>query len=176
MSAREKKLIVFFALAGFVIINFLVFNFSKNKRQDVDNERAQAKQKLAAVESFRDSRALVLDQMEWLTAHEPQPKASQDVQTALQQFVESEAKAANLSIKSQKPLPTDEPAEKHYHRAKIQITVSGSEDSLYRWFDKLNVPDQFRIATHIRMLPNNPDDTKIDCTATIEQWFVPAPL
>ena len=38
------------------------------------------------------------------------------------------------------------------------------------------MPDQLRIASQIRMLPNNPDDTKIDCTATIEQWFVPPAL
>jgi hypothetical protein len=35
------------------------------------------------------------------------------------------------------------------------------------------MPDQLRIASQIRLTPNQQDDTKIDCTATIEQWFVP---
>lgn len=176
MSDREKKLIFFFALAGFAILNFLVFNFAKSKRQQVNTERAQAKQTLATAEMFRDSSEQVRGEMTWLAEHEPEPKANQDVQTTLQQFIEREAKAAGLTIKpGQKPLPTDTKGQ-HYHRAKIQIAVTGTEDALYRWFDRINTPDQLRIASQIRMTPNNPDDTKIDCTATVEQWFVPPAL
>jgi hypothetical protein len=176
MSDREKKLIVFFALAGFAILNFLVFNFAKAKRQQVDAGRAQAQQALDTAEMFRASSEQVTDQMNWLAEHEPEPKANQDVQTSLQQLIEREAKAAGLTIKSQKPLPTDATDGRHYHRAKIQITLTGTEDALYRWFDRLNVPDQLRIASQIRMTPNNPDDTKIDCIATVDQWFVPPAL
>ena len=176
MSDREKKLIYFFALAGFVILNVLIFNFASTKRQQVNNEREQAKQKLIVAETFQASREQVLDQMQWLIAHEPQPQANQDVQTGLQQLVEREARAAGLTIKSQKLLPTDEAEGKHYHRAQFQITVTGTDEAIYRWFDKLNMPEQFRIASQIRLVPNNPDDTKLDCTATIAQWFVPSPL
>lgn len=176
MSDREKKLIASFALAGFVILNFIAFNFAKTKRQQVDNDRRQAQQALETAELFRASSAQVNDQMAWLAQHEPEPKANQDVQTSLQQLIEREAKSTGLTIKSQKPLPTDASEGRHYHRAKIQITVTGTEDALYRWFDRLNVPDQLRITTQITMRPNNPDDTKIDCTATVAQWFVPPVL
>ena len=124
---------------------------------------------------FRASREQVTDQMEWLASHQPEPAANQDVQTKLQQLCESEAKKFSLEIKNQRPLPTDTTSGVHYHRAKIQLTVSGTEDALYRWFDRLNVPDQLRAATVIRLSPNAKDDTKIDCTATVEQWFVPQP-
>ncbi|MES2440018.1 MAG: hypothetical protein V4584_13160 [Verrucomicrobiota bacterium] len=173
MSDREKKLLIFFSLAGFIIVNFLVFNFAKSTRTDVDNQRKQAEQKLTIAESYRDNSEKVAGEMEWLTEHEPEPAANQDVQTSLQQIVEREAKSVGLTIKpGQKPLPTDTTGT-YYHRAKIQITVSGTDESLYRWLDRLNVPDQFRIASQIRLSPNTQDDTKIDCTATIEQWFVP---
>ena len=174
MSAREKKLITFFAIAGFAILNLLIYNFATRQRQAVNTQREQAKQKLATAEMFRESSAQVTDQMAWLAEHEPQPTANQDVQTKLQQLAESEAKATGLTLKTQKPLPTDAAEGRHYHRAKIQITVTGTEQALYQWFDKLNMPDQFRIASQIRLTPNQQDDTKIDCTATIEQWFVPA--
>jgi hypothetical protein len=52
--------------------------------------------------------------------------------------------------------------------------VTGSEESLYRWFDKINVPEQFRAVSQILLSPNKQDDTKIDCTVTLEQWFIPA--
>jgi hypothetical protein len=173
MSDREKKLLIFFAIAGFVILNFLGFNFAQSKRLSVNAENIAARAELATAEVFRENSQKVLAEMEWLAEHEPEPAANQDVQTKLQQFAEQQATSNGLTIKTQKPMPTDTTGT-HYHRAKIQIVVTGAEDALYRWFDKLNVPDQFRIASQIRLSPNTQDDTKIDCTATIEQWFVPS--
>jgi hypothetical protein len=173
MSDREKKLLIFFGLAGFLIVNFLGYSFAAKQRDAVKAQRAQAIQKLEIAETALANRDEVSDEIEWLAEHEPEPQANQDVQTSLQGIVEREAKTTGLTIKpGQKPLPTDTTGT-HYHRAKIQISVTGTEESLYRWFDRINVPDQFRIASQIRLSPNQQDDTKIDCTATIEQWFVP---
>ncbi len=175
MSPREKKLLIFFAAAGFIVLNFLVIGFFKTKRIEVDRQRDQARQKLDTAEMFRASREQVIDEMEWLAKHEPEPAANQDVQTRLQQLCEREATTVGLTIKTQKPLPSDSTEGRHFHRAKIQLVVTGTEEGLYRWFDRLNIPEQLRIASRILISPNKEDDTKIDCTATIEQWFVPLP-
>ncbi len=175
MSSREKKLILFFGLAGFVVLNFLAVGFFKSKRLQVDRERDLATQKLDTAKMFSASRQQVADQMDWLAAHDPEPAANQDVQTQLQQFAEREARSSSLTIKTQKPLPTDATEGRNYHRAKLQLTVTGTEESLYRWLDKINSPEQFRIASQIRLSPNAQDDTKVDCTATVEQWFIPPP-
>jgi phosphoglycerate-specific signal transduction histidine kinase len=175
MSPREKKLLIFFATAGFLVLNFLALGFYKNKRLQAERELAQATQKLETAHMYRASREQVADQMEWLAKHEPETAANQDVQTKLQQLCETEAKTAGLTIKSQRPLATDSTEGHHYHRAKIEITVSGREEALYRWFDRLNMPEQLRSATVIRLSPNTQDDTLIDCAATIEQWFTPLP-
>jgi hypothetical protein len=175
MSPREKKLLIFFATAGFVILNLLVFNFATSKKAEVERNRAAAIAKLDTAEMFQASREQVADQMDWLFDHESEPAANQDVQTDLQQLCEREARSSGLTIKTQKPLPTDSSEGLHFHRAKIQLTVTGAEDALYRWFDRLNVPEQLRVASVIRVSPNTQDDTQIDCTATVEQWFVPIP-
>lgn len=172
MSSREKRLLTLFAAAGFIIVNFLGFRYAQGARADVDNQRANAERELATAENFRASREQVMDEMEWLEKHEPKPAAEQDVQTKLQQFADSRAKSLGLEIKSQKPIDTDATGA-HYHRAKFQFTVTGTEEALYRWLDQLNVPADLRRATYIRLSPNK-DDTLIDCVATIEQWFVPA--
>lgn len=175
MSPREKKLLIFFAVAGFLVLNFLAYGFYKTKRQQADRDLTQAQRKLETAEVYRASREQVADQMDWLAKHEPQPAANQDIQTKLQLLGETEAKGAGLTIKNQKPLLTDSTEGRHYHRAKIQFTVSGKEDALYRWLDRLNDPEQLRAATIIQLSPNTQDDALIDCAATIEQWFVPIP-
>lgn len=177
MSSREKNLILFFAVAGFIVLNLLGFRYYTAQKIRVEAQRKSAESALDTARTFSASREQVLDQMDWLTSHEPQPSYSQDVQSNLQQLIEREAQVSNLTIKpnSQKLLPTDETPGRHYHRAKVQVTVTGTEQALYGWFDRLNVPDQFRAATNIRLAPDREDDTKIECTAIIEQWFVPAP-
>lgn len=173
MSPREKKLLIFFAAAGFLVINFLLFTFFQKQRNKVDQERNLAIQKLETAEMFSESREQVEDEMDWLAENEPEPAEEQDVQTKLQQLCEKEAINSGLTIKSQKPMPSDTTEGRHYHRAKFQFSVTGAEDSLYRWFNAINMPDQFRMATSVRISPTKEDDTKVECVTTIEQWFVP---
>jgi hypothetical protein len=175
MSNREKRLLIFFGIAGFLVLNFLGFNLYQAKKQALAAKLADAEQQLQRAEIVRASRDQVAEEMIWLSENEPEPAASQDVQTQLQKFCESEAKSTGLTIKIQRPMPTDTTVGRHYHRAKFQFTVTGSEDALYRWLDRVNVPAEFRIATQIRLNPNKEDDTQIDCVAVIEQWFVPLP-
>ncbi len=176
MSPREKNLLLFFGAAGFIILNFLVFNFYIKKKTEFTGKRVAAEQALEQAEIISDRRDEVLDDMDWLTEHEPQPAAYQDVQSKLQQLVEREAQINGLTIKpnSQKLLPTDQTSGNHYHRAKVQVTVTGTEKALYTWFSRLNIPEQFRAATSILLRPDNQDDTKIDCTSVVEEWFIPA--
>lgn len=175
MSDREKKLLIFFASAGFLVINFLVFGFFKSKSAEFQRARDQARVKLDTAEVFQASREQVLEEMDWLAEHEPEPAANQDVQTKLQELCEKQAKSAGLTIKSQKPMPSETTEGLNFHRARIQVTVNGTEQALYNWFNALNIPTELRIASNIRISPNKEDDTKIDCVAVIEQWFVPLP-
>lgn len=172
MSPREKNLLILFATAGFFILNLLGFKFYSAQRQSVDSKRKDAELKLANAENFRTMSGEVASEMDWLAQHEPEPAAYQDVQSALQQFGEREALAAGLTIKNQRPLDTDTSGTQ-FHRVKVQFNLLGPEQSLYRWFDRINVPSEFRAVTLIRLSPDREDETKIECTAVIEQWFVP---
>lgn len=174
MSPRERNLLLLFAAAGFLVLNLLGFGFMKSKRAELDRKLAAAEQKLDSAQNFQTNAEQVADEMQWLTDHEPAKVASQDALTELQQFCETEANNAGLTIKTQKPLDTDETEGRHYHRAKIQLNVTGREEALYQWLDQINDPAKLRIATQLRLTPDAKDDTLIDCTATIDQWFVPA--
>jgi len=173
VSPREKKLLIFFAIGGFVVINLLGFNFFAKQQLASRNLHVKAVNELKAAQIYSASREEVQSQMEWLAKNEPPATETQPVQTALQQLAEKEVTAVGLTLKSQKFLPTDDKGV-YFHRVKVQLTVLGSEKALYAWFDHLNSPENLRCVTYVRLSPNKEDDTKIDCTATVEQWFVPA--
>lgn len=172
MSPREKKLLIFFAAAGFIVVNFLAFAWYQQISQRKRGERMDATVAVERAEMLMASRDLVNEQMEWLAEHEPSPIAYQDAQTALQQFVEQQTRSAGLTIRNERPLPVDDSGV-HYHRARIQIEVTGGEEALYRWLYAIKSPENFRVATRILLNPNREDDTRIDCRADVEQWFVP---
>src|SRR5688500_14362813 len=115
MSPREKNLLLIFGAAGFIILNFLAFNFYVKKKTEITGKRIAAEQALEQAEIISERRDEVVDDMDWLVDHEPQPAAYQDVQSKLQQLVEREAQINGLTIKpnSQKLLPTDQTAGNH---------------------------------------------------------------
>jgi hypothetical protein len=173
VSPREKKLLILFALGGFAVLNLLGFKYYVAQKTTIEGANVQALNKLKAAEMISDSREEVAPAMEWINARQPRPSDFQIVQSTLQEFAEKEASNSGLTLKSQKLLETDKSGA-NYHRAKVQLTLTGTEQALYRWFDRLNDIEKLRSVTSIRLSPNKEDDTKIDCTAIAEQWFVPA--
>lgn len=172
MSDREKKLLTLFLIAGFMIVNVFLYTFYKNKKNLYKSNLDSAKSQLEQAILFRESSSEFAEQMAWLAEKEPKPATYQDTQNALQLFAETQAKNFGLTVKSQEPLPTDDSGV-HYHRAQVKINLTGKEEALYKWFDAINDPNIFRTALQIRMTPNSKDDTLIDCSATLSQWFPP---
>lgn len=173
MSPREKKLLIFFALGGFAVLNLLGYKVFATQQIAIKGEHARAKTQLDSARMISASRDEVDPVMAWIETNQPRPADYQLVQSALQDLAAKEATNAGLTPKTQKLLDTEQTGT-HYHRAKFQITLSGTEQALFRWFDKLNEPTKLRAVTFLRLSPNKEDDTKIDCTAVVEQWFVPA--
>ena len=172
MSDREKKLLALLLIAGFLIVNFFLYSIYVEKKSLYARDLESAKSQLQQAITFRESSSEFAEQMTWLKEKEPAPATYQETQNALQLFAETQARNLGLTVKSQEPLPTDESGT-HYHRAQVKINLSGQEKALYQWFDAINDPDVFRTTYQIRMSPNTQDDTLIDCSATLSQWFPP---
>lgn len=175
MSDREKKLLGLFLLAGFLVLNFVALNLYQKKSGELKSVRDAAQRELDIAEMISESRQEVLGEMKWLGDNEPEPLASQQAEVKLSDFVEGRARSNGLQILVQEPPKTTSDPSWHFHRASVVFKVTGTERSLYRWFDAINIPSEFRITSSILLSPNPQDDTQIDCTVTVEQWFVPLP-
>lgn len=172
MPDREKKLLTIACIVGFIILNLVGFSFAKSQRIQVDADRKVATDKLALMQDFLSKSEQVTEEMDWLKAQTFENKPAQTVQSQLLGAVEAGAASAGLKINN-KELSAADTSGKHYHRAKVTFKVTGSETGLYDWLERLNDPTLFRHATKIVLKPTSGDDSKIDCEATIEQWFIP---
>ncbi len=171
MSSREKNLVSILLLAGFLMLNFFLYSQFKQKKSTFETDLNTAANNLELAKNIQASSDQYSEQMEWLANNEPDAKDSQTVQGELQAYIDKEARAAGLELKGkQRFLPSDTQGQ-YYHRAQIEISVTGTEQDLYKWLCGINDPAAFRAATQIRLNPNTKDDTLIDCTAIISQWY-----
>jgi hypothetical protein len=173
MSDREKKLLTLLLVAGFLIVNFFLYSLYIQKKTLYASDLDAAKGRLQQAIAFSESSNQLAEQMEWLAQNEPERSTYQDTQNDLQQFAETQAQNFGLTIKSQEFPPTDDSGV-YYHRAQVKFNLTGKEDALYKWLDAINDPAAFRTAYHINLKPNSQEDTLIDCSATLSQWFPPA--
>jgi hypothetical protein len=172
MSDREKKLVTLFGLAAFVLVNFFGISWFQGQKHKVERDLAKAKNEVVSAEAAAGSFDTVYDQMKWLNDKTPSPKAGQLVGTELETYASNQATTNGLEVMKRDLKPNDETG-KYFHRAKVQYKVSGNEDALYRWLDRLQMPDQFKAVTFLRLTPDPKEDTKIEATVDIEQWYVP---
>lgn len=176
MSDREKRLLILLSAVGFLVCNYLLYLYWQSQSDAAKRRMREAVGKHQTAVATSEVREQLADEIQWLADHEPEPAPEQDIQTRLQAICEREAAKAGLTHTAQKFLPSDTTEGRHYQRAKFEMTVVGTEQALYRWLDVLNQPDALRAATKLNLVPDEKDDTKIKCTATIEQWFVPTTL
>ena len=64
MSSREKNLLSLFIVAGFLMLNFLGFNYYQKKSQELSAKHDIAVRELATARLIEASRQEVLDEME----------------------------------------------------------------------------------------------------------------
>jgi hypothetical protein len=172
MSQREKKLLIIAAVVIALLGCFWVVNFYQKKTISIKAEKRNLQDEVALSEGLLKVKEQISDEMNWLQAHEPKAESGEQVPARLQEFCATEASNASMTIKSQKILPNIEDSPR-YHRAIVDFTITGKEQMLYQWFDRIHSPDDFRVINSITMTPNREDDTQIDCAVAVEQWYVP---
>ena len=172
MSDREKKLVMFFGLAAFLLVNFFAISWFQGQKDKIARKLVDAKGKVTLAQATADSYDTVVDEMDWLADKSPAAKTGQLVATELETYASNQATTHQLEIKRRAIKPNDETG-KYFHRAKVEFNVSGRESSLYSWLDRLQMPDQFKAVTSMRLSPDAKDDTKIDAIVEVEQWYIP---
>lgn len=172
MSDREKKLILLFGLAAFVLLNAFGVRVYRQQKSTLASQLIAAQGEVQEAEAFARKFDTVIEEMDWMAEHAPEPRAGQLVASELEQFASNQATTHQLTVKRRAILSNEEGGT-HFHRARAEFNVTGMENSLYRWLGRLQSPDQFRGITFLRLSPDAKDDTLIDCTVIVEQWYVP---
>ena len=173
MNQREQRLLIALGTALFAVVTLYGFKAITAKNDAVKAEIRGLETQLEGLIMLDRTRESMMDDVDWLSRNQPDPKEGELAPSQLENLVTRAATQAGLSVNRPKILPNIE-GEGFYDRARFQISVSGEEIGLYRWLVQMHSPKDFRAVTSLRFSPNREDDTKIDVVATIEEWFTPA--
>lgn len=174
MTDREKSLLKVLIFAVVIAGLFLCYKrYYEPAYQEAKLELESATQNIQDMEQYLTNEELVTEEREWLAENEPAPTSPQNAQSALQAFCSQEATDLDLEIKKETPLPTVQTEGNFYHRARIEMLVSGEERTFYSWLKEVDDPTSFRRVTKLRLSPLRDDDTLIEADLMIEQWFLP---
>lgn len=174
MNEREKRLVLILGLVAASLLGLFGYKIYARNLDSVRAQKAAAQTVIDKCQAAIDAGDQLADQLEWLAANEPKPQAIQTVRPVFQQFATRRAEEAGLTVLSPSFPPSEESAG-YYGRAKVRMTVTGTEAALYRWLNEMQSPKDFRTVASIDLTPLRDDDTKISCTVVLEQWFVPEP-
>jgi len=176
MSKRESNLLILFGVTGAILLLLWGYQSYTSFRARLQSDRMLAETELREAELYLTSRESIVDEIEWLSQHEPEPQAGEQVAPKLQQLASAEASRAGMTVKKMEIL-ADRSAEStestHYNVGQVKFTVTGEEKNLYAWFDRMHSPNEFRAISQLTLSPNREDDSKIDCQVVFDQWYVP---
>ena len=176
MTKREQNLLSLLILVAVVTGILLLYkNLYLPRYEQAQQKLSLAEQQISTCQTILETADLYKQEQDWLGQYEPEPSTQQAAQATLQATCERQAKSAGLEIK-QTPLSTIQPESAFYHRARMDLLVSGMETNFYRMLTVLDDPTQFRKITYLRLNPLRTDDTKIEAKIIVEQWFLPSAL
>ena len=173
MSQREKVLLIALAAGLFAVVSLFGFKLLVEKRQQVAKDIEQLRTDIDLAEYRKEQRELDVANMEWFAQNEPEPREAALAGSQLQDFITTQANANRLEIKAPQILPNDASGV-YYEKASFQLRVTGMESDLYRWLSNLHNPEDFRAVTRLVLFPNKEDDSMIDATVIVTEWFIPA--
>lgn len=177
MSKREQSLLtllIFVALCAGLLIGYRQFYEPTYRKTKQKLESAERQKEEAG--SIIETAELIKEEVDWLESYEPDPTTQQSAQSSLQADCEKNAKGSSLEIKKQTLLSSVQTEGAYYHRARMDMLVSGSEVNFYKWVSIMDDPTKFRRVTYLRLNPLRDDDTQIEARVVIEKWYVPESL
>lgn len=171
LTKSEKKLLIIFLTAIFLIGNLFGMSFLFHKQESLQarlltlqNGQREAKSWLAEKETWRKREA-------WLKNKQPKLQSPGEASAALLESLQTSARSQSITILEQSFAESDpQPA---YQEIVVNLKVSGALESLTRWLVELQQPAYFQALPAFSM-KSDTDPSRVVCELTVARWYAPA--
>lgn len=171
MKARERQLImilaVLAAVCGGAILAQRLLGWQhamERREQMLKLEQMEAQAMLAETDLWQQ-------RLDWLQANQPtMTSENQASQNLLEEIL---AAAASHNLVVQKKQLHESSKQEFFHEVGATLTALGDLPDVFRWMHGLLTPESFQILSHLKIVPDAKDKTKVVVTARINRRHAP---
>ena len=179
LKPSEKRLLTSFGIAAFLLLNLLGFSWLKKKNLVIERQRITLETRARELQMWKSRAPEAERKRTFLDQHLQAYADEARRETYLDEFVNSEASALNLTVRKNQPMPPK--LEEHFHKSRYTAEVSGSWDDVLEFIYRLQRPKEFRFVSNIRLKSQKKEGATAEtdqaadvvCTFEIEKWWSP---
>ena len=172
MNDRERNLILVLGVALFLVVNIFLYTsyqdvMKKNTRLQKANadKLVEIKQSLSASDEKQANR-------DWLDQYAPSEGTHGQIGAELATLTEKSGLRYGVTMKK-RPNPTNKNEDEfgNYSSATVKVIGNAMDRPIYSWMVDLQNPELSRSITSIHIRQQRDDNTRMDCSLEITQWF-----
>ncbi len=176
LKPSEKRLLIFFGIAAFILLNLLGFSWLKKRNVLLERQRITVESRIRELEMWKGKAAEAEQKRTYLDQHLQAYADEATRETYLDDFIKREASDLDLEVRKNVTMPAL--LEEHFHKSRYTAEVSGAWDDVFEFIYRLQQPKDFRFVRTIRLKSQKKEGSSDEaadavCTFEIEKWWSP---
>lgn len=171
LKKSEKRLLILFGLALFVVINLIADNIFRERKEVAKMAIIEHRKKITDYEGLLLTRDTWDARRSWLAKLQPHYVSEEAAATEIENHVTRSAAAAGASIDRRKPA---EPVfTGDYTQVALEVTASGSDAEVTRFLSLLQGREGFYAIPNVSLITDRKDPSILRAKMTVARWYSP---
>jgi len=169
MKKSEKRLLIVFGIAMFIVANVIGEGIFAQRKADANAAIETHKMQITEYDLLLKNRARLDQQRGWLTSKQPRFVSEEAAAGDVDEHITQCANASGVNVDSRKP--TEPVSTPHYTQVAISVNVSGDAGAVTQFASLIQSQDGFYAVPSINFTTDRRDPSILRCAATIARWY-----
>jgi hypothetical protein len=170
LTKSEKRLLILFGLAVFVMANFYGLSYLLDRESEVTRQLSELEANAKTNQIWLREKQFWLARKQWIERQQPRVRAGQVPQSELLQAMTASAQANQLVIQEQsfaelKSTPS-------YQSVAVKLKLSGNLENVVKWLAEIQQPEKFQAVTNFS-LKSEEQPPKVSLELEVARWYSP---
>lgn len=173
LKKSEKRLLILFGLALFVVVNLVADNFFRERKDAAKIAIKEHRKKIVDYEGLLRTSETWDARRGWLSRQQPRFVSEEAAATEIESHINRSAAAAGATIDLSKQI---EPVfANHYVQVAFEVSASGSDAEVTRFLSLLQSREGFYAIPGVSLVTDRKDPSILRGKLTVARWYSNAP-
>jgi hypothetical protein len=170
LTKSEKRLLIIFGLAVFVMANFYGLSYLLDTESEVTRQLSELKANAKTNQIWLREKQFWLTRKQWIERQQPRVGAGQVPQSELLQAMTASAQANQLVIQEQSFAELKNTP--NYQSVAVKLKLSGNLENVVKWLAEIQQPEKFQAVTNFS-LKSEEQPPKVSLELEVARWYSP---